>query len=299
MSMTEILPPEILTAAGSAWDKAHERQETASQGFGSVALFGALDGAVSEAMERGGVGFDLDGVTNPEIRELFKRDLEGYRTVFAGAGIDMPTPAELAQGGIDFGYLAELKEELPDHDLVVAPLTLPLDSVRKLVSAVVNDTSIRDNPINRSVESMQTKWRSDGLYVGESPSCNWDGIMTELEYDWGLPITNHKGINWTAFLLLNSDESDSLIPYEQAAQQDMPIVPPTGYISYQLYRIRQGMMPVDSKQMGVISSKFTDPEGSTRVLTSFYDGHEHEIKVEFRLIVIVNMHSAKVRPLVG
>ena len=76
-------------------------------------------------------------------------------------------------------------------------------------------------------------------------------------------------------------------------------MPPIGYISYQLYRIRQGMMPVDSKQMGVISSKFTDPEGSTRVLTSFYDGHEHEIKVEFRLIVIVNMHSAKVRPLVG
>ena len=144
MSMTEILPPEILTAAGNAWDKAHERQETASQGFGSAALFGALDGAVSEAMERGGVGFNglENRIANPEIRELFERDLEDYETIFAGAGIDMPTPAELARGGIDFGRLAELKEKLPDHDLVVAPLVLPINTVRQLVSAVAQDKTV-------------------------------------------------------------------------------------------------------------------------------------------------------------
>ena len=71
MSMAEILPPEILTAAGSAWDKAHERQEAASQGFGSAALFGALDGAVSEAREKGGAGFGvLENVADPTNYEI-------------------------------------------------------------------------------------------------------------------------------------------------------------------------------------------------------------------------------------
>lgn len=155
MSMPEILPPEILTAAGSAWDKAHERQEAASQGFGSAALFGALDGAVSEAMERGGVGFNglENRIANPEIRELFERDLEDYETIFAGAGIDMPTPAELARGGIDFGRLAEMKEERPDYDLVVAPLTLPLDTLGQLVSTVAQDETVAENPFKADYKS--------------------------------------------------------------------------------------------------------------------------------------------------
>ena len=130
MSMPEILPPEILTAAGNAWDKAHERHIYTSQDVGSAAI-SALDATVREA--KNGFGA-LEVITNPEIKELFKRDLEDYKTIFAEADINMPSPNELAQGGIDFGHLAELKEQLPDYDLVVTPLTLPLGATCQFVS---------------------------------------------------------------------------------------------------------------------------------------------------------------------
>lgn len=246
MSMAEILPPEILTAAGSAWDKAHERQEIASQGFGSAALFGALDGAVSEAMERGGVGFNglENRIANPEIRELFERDLEGYETIFAGAGIDMPTPAELARGGIDFGRLAELKEKLPDHDLVVAPLVLPINTVRQLVSAVAQDKTVPNNPLG--IVQTQTREKSDGLFAESEVADCWDRMINDTVAYWGLPIVEDD-YKWTAFLLLNNDDQDRLIPYEQAMKEGRMPTPVTSYIAYQLYRIHQAMSPMDSK----------------------------------------------------
>lgn len=295
MSMTEILPPEILTAAGSAWDKAHERQETASQGFGSAALFGALDGAVSEAREKGGAGFDLDGVTNPEIRELFKRDLEGYRTVFAGAGIKMPTPAELAQGGIDFGRLAELKEKLPDHDLVVAPLVLPINTVRQLVSAVAQDKTVPNNPLG--IVQTQTREKSDGLFAESEVADCWDRMINDTVAYWGLPIVEDD-YKWTAFLLLNNDDRDRLIPYEQAMKEGRMPTPVTSYIAYQLYRIRQAMSPMDSKEWVITSNEFASSEGSASVLKSCFSNSGSDIMIRCTSIKSAKTF-VKVRPLVG
>lgn len=51
MSMPEILPPEILTAAEAAWERAQKGQVHTGKIIGSTAIFGALDGAV-----RGGLG---------------------------------------------------------------------------------------------------------------------------------------------------------------------------------------------------------------------------------------------------
>ena len=52
MSMTEILPPEILTAAEAAWGRAQEGQVHTGKNIGSAAIFGALDGAVRKAREK-------------------------------------------------------------------------------------------------------------------------------------------------------------------------------------------------------------------------------------------------------
>lgn len=297
MSMTEILPPEILTAAGSAWDKAHERQETASQGFGSAALFGALDGAVSEAMERGEVGFNglENRIANPEIRELFKRDLEGYRTVFAGAGIDMPTPAELAQGGIDFGRLAELKEKLPDHDLVVAPLVLPINTVRQLVSAVAQDKTVPNNPLG--IVQTQTREKSDGLFAESEVADCWDRMINDTVAYWGLPIVEDD-YKWTAFLLLNNDDQDRLIPYEQAMKEGRMPTPVTSYIAYQLYRIHQAMSPMDSKGWVITSNEFASSEGSASVLKSCFSNSGNDIMIRCTSIEFAKTF-VKVRPLVG
>ena len=236
MSMPEVLPPEILTAAGNAWDKAHERQEAASQGFGSAALFGALDGAVSEAMERGGVGFNglENRIANPEIRELFERDLEDYETIFAGAGIDMPTPAEFAQGGIDFRHLAELKEQLPDYDLVVTPLTLPLRIMRQFIS-VASESLPNIMPAahgNRSSTSFIDKIIVD----------NWNTVMETTIAGWKFPTVGKN--RWTAFMLLNDNIPKSQgLAYNQIAQ-DEAMVPLVGYTAYQMHRIHRGILPV-------------------------------------------------------
>ena len=296
MSMTEILPPEMLTAAGSAWDKAHERQEAASQGFGSAALFGALDGAVSEAREKGGAGFGvLENVADPTIRELFKQSIEDYRTIFAGAGIDMPTPAELAQGGIDFGRLAELKEKLPDHDLVVAPLVLPINTVRQLVSAVAQDKTVPNNPLG--IVQTQTREKSDGLFAESEVADCWDRMINNTVAYWGLPIVEDD-YKWTAFLLLNNDDRDRLISYEQAMKEGRMPTPVTSYIAYQLYRIHQAMSPVDPKEWVVTSNEFAGSEGSTNVLTSCFSNFGSDIMIRCRGIEYAKIF-AKVRPLVG
>lgn len=297
MSMAEILPPEILTAAGSAWDKAHERQETASQGFGSAALFGALDGAVSEAMERGGVGFNglENRIANPEIRELFERDLEDYKTIFAGAGIDMPTPAELARGGIDFGRLAEMKEERPDYDLVVAPLVLPINTVRQLVSSVAQDKTVPNNPLG--IVQTQTREKSDGLFAESEVADCWDRMINDTVAYWGLPIVEDD-YKWTAFLLLNNDDRDRLIPYEQAMKEGRMPTPVTSYIAYQLHRIHQAMSPMDSKEWVITSNEFASSEGSASVLKSCFSNFGSDIMIRCTSIEFAKT-SAKVRPLVG
>lgn len=285
MSMPEILPPEILTAAGNAWDKAHERQEAASQGFGSAALFGALDGAVSEAMERGGVGFNglENRIANPEIRELFERDLEDYETIFAGAGIDMPTPAELARGGIDFGRLAEMKEERPDYDLVVAPLTLPLDTLGQLVSTVAQDETVAENPFKADYSRVE---KGKGLYV-PIPDGMWDRAMASITQSWRLPTTDGE-YKWTAFLLPNNSETLGDSPsYIKVAQKDRITAPAPGYIAYQVHRARMGMPLLKlhhrSKRVapavsGEFNSSYTD-DHDTYALIADWDGYYSEIYV--------------------
>ena len=299
MSMAEILPPEILAAAGNASYRAHERQEAASRGFGSAALFGALDGAVSEAMERGEVGFNglENRIANPEIRELFERDLEGYETIFAGAGMKMPTPAELAQGGIDFGRLAELKEKLPDHDLVVAPLVLPINTMRQLVSAVAQDKTVPNNPLG--IVQTQTREKSDGLFAESEVADCWDRMINDTVAYWGLPIVEDD-YKWTAFLLLNNDDRDRLIPYEQAMKEGRMPTPVTSYIAYQLYRIHQAMSPMDSKGWVITSNEFASSEGSASVLKSCFSnsGTGSDIMIRCTSIKFAKTF-VKVRPLVG
>lgn len=286
MSMPEILPPEILTAAGSAWDKAHERQETASQGFGSAALFGALDGAVSEAREKDGVGFGLGDVVNPKIREQFKQYLKSYEKIFAGADIKMPTSDELARGGIDFGYLAELKEELPGYDLVVAPLTLSLDTLCQLVSTVQRDETIDKNPLEVSY-SMFGK-RREGLRISDSATDDWDQAMASTTESWLLPTAKDE-YEWTAFLLPNNEDTLEYSPdYVEVAKEDRLTIPVSSYIAYQLYRIHLGILPLESKRPSAYSlslassGEFTDSTiyRNTCVLIAGWDSDSGEIYVD-------------------
>ena len=265
MANPNLLSPNSRTAAEAAWERAQAKRE--AWPFGSSATYQSLgaaslhtlDAAVVRAKEQGMAGFNgLDGITNSEIRELFKRDLEDYKTIFAGAGIDMPTPAELAEGGIDFGHLAELKETLPDYDLVVAPLTLPLDSVRQLVSTVARDTTITKNPLKgvRSASGLS----GEGLIIAHGAAGNWDRAMASTAQDWQLSATNHEH-KWTAFLLPNNNDTlkDSSFSLIEATQEDKKMMPVSSYIAYQLCRIRRGTSPLSSHWKGWASSgEFAD-----------------------------------------
>ena len=266
MANPNLLSPNSRIAAEAAWERAQEKQE--SWPFGSSATYQSLgaaslhtlDAAVVRAREQGVAGFNgLDGITNLETRELFKRDLEDYKTIFAGAGIDMPTPAELAQGGIDFRHLAELKEILPDYDLVVAPLTLSLDSVHQLVSTVARDTTITKNPLKGGYSSSELS--GDGLIIAHGVADNWDRAMASTTQDWQLSATNHEH-KWTAFLLPNNEETleDSSLSLIEATQEDRKTIPVSSYIAYQLCRIRRGTSPLSSYWKGWASSgEFADP----------------------------------------
>jgi hypothetical protein len=278
MTNPNLLPPNILTAAETAWNRAQEKQEawpfgssTTYQSLGAASLH-TLDAAVVRAREQGVAGFNgLDGITNLETRELFKRDLEDYETIFAGAGIDMPTPAELAEGGIDFRHLAELKETLPDHDLVVTPLTLPLESVRQLVSTVARDTTITKNPLKGGYSSSGSS--GDGLIIAREAADNWDRAMASTVHDWQLSATNHE-YKWTAFLLPNNEKTleDDSLSLVETRREDRNIIPVSGYIAYQLCRIRRGTLPLTNYWRGWASSgEFTDlttPDCRNCILTT-------------------------------
>lgn len=229
MSMAEILPPEIFTAAGNAWDKAHERHIHTSKDVGSAAI-SALDATVREV--KNGFGA-LEVITNPEIKELFKRDLEDYKTIFAEADINMPSPNQLAQGGIDFGHLAELKEQLSDYDLVVTPLTLPLGATCQFVSKAYEPKP--------NIKSTRYARR---LFVDDEVADNWEGIMKGTMNNWQLPVVGDN--KWTAFMLFNREQpQDQGLSYNQTKRLKA-IVPVVGYAAYQMHRVRQGMPPVDT-----------------------------------------------------
>ncbi len=286
MANPNLLSPNSRIAAEAAWERAQEKRE--AWPFGSSATYQSLgaaslhtlDAAVVRAREQGVAGFNgLDGITNLETRELFKRDLEDYKTIFAGAGIDMPTPAELAQGGIDFRHLAELKETLPEYDLVVAPLTLPLDSVRQLISAVARDETVPNNPLRLAEENDST--RSDGLLI-LAFAVNWDQAMTSTAQNWQLPTMDDEH-RWTAFLLPNNDATWRDSPQNtQSALEEKMTVPVVSYVTYQMYRIRQGVPPLDfesSRTRMAVSSVYN----KTDVLTAFWDGSEGGIGINYHI----------------
>lgn len=228
MSMPEILPPEILTAAEAAWGRAQEGQVHTGKNIGSTAIFGTLDGAVREAREESEIGFGaLEVIANPEIKELFKRDFKDYKAIFAKAGIDVPTPDELAQGGIDFSWLAELKRMWPGYDLVVAPLTLPQDTF----------------------ERIGCDWSMEGGVVS-----NWNGIMKDTVDNWRLTAVGDN--KWTAFMLFNNEEPEECgLSYDQITQYGSA-VPVVCYAAYQVHRIRQGILPVDTDTRSWAAGRF-------------------------------------------
>jgi hypothetical protein len=284
MANPNLLSPNSRTAAEAAWERAQEKREAwpfgssaTYQSLGTVSLH-TLDAAVATARERGAAGFDgLNGITNSEIRELFKRDLEDYKTIFAGAGIDMPTPAELAQGGIDFRHLAELKETLPEYDLVVAPLTLPLDSVRQLISAVARDETVPNNPLRLAEKSNSA--RSDGLLL-RIFAVDWDQAMASTAQNWRLATMDDEH-RWTAFLLPNNDATWRDNPRcTRSVLEEKMTVPVVSYVTYQMHRIRQGIPPLDRKSSNIrsaVSSRYNEAD----VLTAFWDDSISSISINY------------------
>lgn len=200
-------------------------------------------------------GDGLDSVINPDIRKLFEQDLAIYRHIFGRIGINMPTPAELAQANIDFGHLAELKETRPNHALVVAPLAMPLEKTRDLISAVSYDPSLQDIRIN-----------SDGLSVNYAIAKNWDQIIGNTVANWRVPATNDYN-KWTAFLMSCGDEPEHLnISYAEMKRQNKTTIPLIGYIAYQMHRIYQNKQPIDSETQSLATGEFINMVNVMRVV---------------------------------
>lgn len=267
MSKYELLPTDTLAAAEASWERPQKGIRNLGSTSVSASTLEALDAAVDKDRKRKEeLGFGvLDQIDNPEIRELFKREFEDYGKIFAGAGVKVPMPDYIASRGINFKRLAKMKEDLPDYDLVVAPLVMSLDLVYELVDAVANDTTIRNNPLRKY----------NGLYVDLSAD-DWHWAMLAAEVRWRLSSTNdHSYVDdlgsWTVFLMPNGDNLDDLPDYDIQILQSVHVI---GYIAYQLHRIRQGMRLLDTDMSSVVSDIF---EG--KLLTAIYSKDRRRIEI--------------------
>lgn len=192
-------------------------------------------------------GDGLDSVINPDIRKLFEQDLAIYRHIFGRIGINMPTPAELAQADIDFGRLAELKETRPNHALVVAPLAMSLEKTRDLIY----DPSLHNG---------------NGLSVNYGVSESWNQITESALANWRLPVTNDDN-KWTAFLIPCGDKPEHLnISYAEMKRQNKTTMPLIGYIAYQMHRIYQNKQPIDSETQSLAAGEFINMANLIRIV---------------------------------
>ena len=138
-----------------------------------------------------------------------------------------------------------MKEQLPDYDLVVTPLTLPLGATCQFVSK-----AYKPKPNIKS-----TRYASR-LFVDDEVADNWKGIMKGAMNDWQLPVVGDN--KWTAFMLFNREQpQDRGLSYNQTKQLKA-IVPVVGYAAYQMHRVRQGMPPVDTGDVNSwVASEFS------------------------------------------
>ena len=204
-------------------------------------------------------GDGLDSVINPDIRKLFERDLAIYRHIFGRIGINMPTPAELAQADIDFGRLAELKETRPNHALVVAPLVMSLEKTGKLISEVAHDPYLQEKCTATGINSNEL-----GVFYAVVES--WDQIVRDTAANWQLPTTNDDN-KWTAFLMPCGDEPEHLnISHDEMKRQNKTTMPLIGYIAYQTHRIYHGKQPIDSETLSLAADEFIHVISERRVV---------------------------------
>lgn len=204
-------------------------------------------------------GDRLDSVINPDIRKLFEQDLAIYRRIFGRIGINMPTPAELAQADIDFGRLAELKEKRPNHALVVAPLVMSLEKTGKLISEVAHDPYLQEKCTATGINSNEL-----GVFYAVVES--WDQIVRDTAANWQLPTTNDDN-KWTAFLMPCGDEPEHLnISHDEMKRQNKTTMPLIGYIAYQTHRIYHGKQPIDSETLSLAADEFIHVISERRVV---------------------------------
>lgn len=218
--------------------------ETVRDSLGQYGLSAAERLLNTRSEVKGTIENDLDRTTNSEIQAQLKEGLKVYEKIFAGAGIKVPTPGELSAAGIDWAHLADLKKTHPDYELVVAPLTMELDDLRKIVAGVANDKTIPNNPL---MKRKQLKTNSGGLYIAKEIVDNWDKIMTATIRDWKLPVAMfNKGESWVACLMSNQERlKHPCTSYEQLKQQGLSVPTIPVCIANQTRRILQGLPPTD------------------------------------------------------
>lgn len=205
----------------------------------------------------------LDVITNPEILAEFEKDLTAYEQIFAGANITMPTTEELADGGIDWARLAELKEQHPGYELVCTPLVADITTMRSIAFAVTNNQNIPNNPPKKYP---QAKTASDGLWIAGTVIENWSDNMAATTRDYlasGIPTASlNNGEIWTAYLMPSQDKPDNLnMSYQQMKQKGLTTTTIPGYIAYQMKRIQQGQKPIDVGIYTWALGEFTNSSG--------------------------------------
>lgn len=208
-------------------------------------------------------GSSLEYITNPEIRAEFEKDLADYEALYAAAGITMPAVEQMEKAGISLTNLAELKEQYPEHELAITPLTADIPTMRNIASVVTNNQSIPNNPLKKY---SQTKADSDGLWIHKTVVNNWHTIMANTTRDYlasGVPtVSLNTGEIWTAYLISSQNMPDNLnMSYQQMKQKGLTAITIPGYISYQMKRIQQGQKPIDTRTCTWALGEFTNSSG--------------------------------------
>ena len=228
--------------------------------YGLSAAEQLLNGA-GDGVEFNPGGTRIESIPNPDTRATFRKDYAAYEQIFADGGIAMPTSEELAAAGVDWVYLAELKERYPNHDLV-APLTMDLGDLANVVVAMTRHKHTSTNPLQRSTSSM-CKLDDYGLCVGRGVAYRWSDIMVNATKDWLLDVvTTDADTFWTAYLTSSQNKPDRLnISYTQMKQQNLATTTIPGYMVYQMKRIQQGQPLIDADTWTWALGEFTNSNG--------------------------------------
>ena len=161
--------PELVARVDDAYERARSAAGEVAQELGGATLNAVLAADVAEAKEAGTLATGgVEAITDPEIRRIFGQSFAAHEQLFRRANLNIPSPDELAEAGIDISQLAvkfaEERQAGHEPELVLAPV-MPLNWWKSIYTSLQDD--VQGNRV-----------KDGGLYIYDTVRDNWDSLNT-------------------------------------------------------------------------------------------------------------------------